>query len=49
MEARAKQLGLDEENAKPLQLIGSRAFENNFEISSKDWDVIIPHSTLLSG
>jgi hypothetical protein len=37
-----------EEQASPILLIGSRADSHDFGISTKDWDLIIPHSTLIT-
>lgn len=37
-----------EDQASPILVIGSRAFEGNFATSSKDWDLIIPHSSLVT-
>ena len=37
-----------EDQASPILLIGSRADKHDFGISTKDWDLNIPHSTLLT-
>lgn len=37
-----------EDKAQPILLMGSRAFSSDFNFSDKDWDLVVPHQTLIT-